>query len=115
MPVYEYQCDSHGVFTAMRPMSEYLDPQPCPDCGSAACRVMLSAPQVSSLSSRRKAAYATNERSQHAPLSADAYKAGHSAGCSCCSGSARLRSRSKPGAGRAAKSFVNKRPWMISH
>ena len=112
MPVYEYQCDRHGVFTAMQPMSEYLDPQPCPDCGSSASRVMLSAPRVSGLSSQRKAAYATNERSQHAPLNAEAYKAGHSAGCSCCSGTVRLR---KPGAARGAKSFVNKRPWMISH
>jgi putative FmdB family regulatory protein len=115
MPVYEYLCDSHGVFTAMRPMSEYLDPQPCPDCTSPASRVMVSAPRVSGLSSRRKAAYAKNEQSQHAPLSADAYKAGHSAGCSCCSGSVRLRSGSKARSSRGAKSFVNKRPWMISH
>jgi putative FmdB family regulatory protein len=115
MPVYEYLCDSHGVFTAMRPMSEYLDPQPCPDCASSASRVMLSAPRVSGLSSRRKAAYAKNEQSQHAPLSADAYKAGHSAGCSCCSGSVRVRSGGTPRASGGAKSFVNKRPWMISH
>ena len=115
MPFYEYQCDSHGVFTAMQPMSEYLAPQPCPDCGSPASRVMLSAPHVSGLSSRRKAAYAKNEQAQHAPLTADAYKAAHSAGCSCCSGSTRLRSRNKAASGSAAKSFVSKRPWMISH
>jgi len=110
MPVYEYLCDRHGPFTSMRSMSEYQDPQPCPDCERPSSRVMLSVPYLSGLSSDRKAAHATNERSAHAPLKADAYRAKHSPGCSCCSGKLRA-----PGHVEAAKGFANKRPWMISH
>jgi putative FmdB family regulatory protein len=115
MPVYEYLCDRHGPFTSIRPMSEYLDPQPCPDCGEASSRVMLSVPYLSGLSSDRKAAHARNERSAHAPLTAEAYRASHSPGCSCCSGRMRPRSQTEAPAARAAKGFANKRPWMISH
>jgi putative FmdB family regulatory protein len=115
MPVYEYLCESHGAFTAMRPMSEYLDPQSCPDCGTPAPRVMLSVPHLSSMSSERKAAYAKNERSQHAPLTADDYRASHSPGCSCCSSGLRPLSENKGSLSRAAKGFAKKRPWMISH
>jgi putative FmdB family regulatory protein len=111
MPVYEYLCDRHGPFTTIRSMSEYLDPQPCPDCERSSSRVMLSVPYLSSLSSDRKAAHARNERSAHAPLAADAYRGSHSPGCSCCSGKMRPRSPAAP----TAKGFANKRPWMISH
>jgi putative FmdB family regulatory protein len=110
MPVYEYLCDRHGPFTSIRSMSEYLDPQPCPECECSSSRVTLTVPYLSGLSSDRKAAHARNERSAHAPLTTDAYKASHSPGCSCCSG--KMRS---PSQAEAAKGFANKRPWMISH
>lgn len=121
MPVYEYLCDDCGDFTALRPMSEYQDPQPCPDCGVLAPRVMLTAPHFTSMSRASLAAHSTNEQSRHAPMSVDAYKekqdrARHGAGCSCCSG---MKSRSKKNrtatSAGGAKSFPSARPWMISH
>ena len=115
MPVYEYQCDQHGAFTAMRPMREYQDPQPCPDCASPASRVMLSVPHLSGLSAASRTAHATNERAQHSPMTVDRYRAKHSPGCSCCAGGMRNRATDKSASPAAAKSFAGKRPWMISH
>ncbi|ACB94626.1 FmdB family zinc ribbon protein [Beijerinckia indica] len=116
MPVYEYLCDTCGDFTAMRPMSEYSDPQPCPDCGALAPRVLLTAPHSSSMSRARFEAHAVNERASHAPMTSDEYKAKHGAGCACCSGG--LKSKKKRPmltTTSGAKSFPTARPWMISH
>lgn len=115
MPVYEYLCEDCGDFTAMRPMSEYQAPQPCPDCGAASPRVMLTAPRLSSMPRASLAAHSTNERAASAPLSVGEFKAKHGSGCSCCSGGMKSRSRKQSAARSAAKSFPKARPWMISH
>lgn len=118
MPVYDYLCDACGPFTAMRPMAECDKPNTCPACGARAPRALLTAPHFSTMSSERRRAHATNERSAHAPRSLPEYKASqeskssHGAGCACCSGkTGRLVKRGKSG----AKSFPTSRPWMISH
>ncbi|BAT59583.1 zinc ribbon domain protein [Variibacter gotjawalensis] len=113
MPVYEYLCDSCGPFTDMRPMAESDLPNDCPDCGITAPRVILTAPNFSGLSAERRAAYATNEKSQHAPQSSAEYKAQHGANCSCCASGKKSRMTYKTKSG--AKSFPTARPWMISH
>ena len=86
MPVYEYRCDACGPFTQMRPMAEYEQPTPCPACGAAAPRVILTAPHCSTLSTQSRLAHATNERSAHAPRTLSSMKGTHAAGCTCCSG-----------------------------
>jgi putative FmdB family regulatory protein len=111
MPVYEYLCDDCGSFTAIRPMAEYEQPHDCPGCGEEARRVLLTAPRMSSLSSERRLAHATNERSAHAPRSS---KQSHGAGCSCCSGKSASKRIVKEGRD-GSKSFPTARPWMISH
>ncbi|MBS7545827.1 FmdB family zinc ribbon protein [Ancylobacter oerskovii] len=122
MPVYEYLCDDCGDFTALRPMSEYQSPQPCPDCGVMAPRVLLTAPHFTSMSRASLSAHAGNEQARHAPMSVDGYRekqerAKHAAGCSCCSGGMKSRSKKNRTATSAngAKSFPSARPWMISH
>lgn len=115
MPVYEYLCEDCGDFTAMRPMSEYQAPQPCPDCGMSSPRVMLTAPHFTSMSRERFTAHATNERASNAPLSVGEFKAKHGSGCSCCSSGMKSRTKKKSAAASAAKSFPKARPWMISH
>ena len=118
MPVYEYLCEDCGDFTALRPMSEYQTPQPCPDCGAAAPRVMLTAPHFSGMSRESFTAHATNERAANAPLTPGEFKAKqkHPSSCSCCSGGMKSRSKSKTAtAASGAKSFPSARPWMISH
>ncbi|GLK70918.1 zinc ribbon domain-containing protein [Ancylobacter dichloromethanicus] len=118
MPVYEYECESCGDFTAMRPMSEYQAPQPCPDCSAMAPRVMLTAPHFSGLSRDSLKAHATNERASHAPMTTGEYAAKqHPSSCSCCAGGMKSRTKKSKTATAAsgAKSFPSARPWMISH
>lgn len=111
MPVYEYLCQSCGAFTQMRPMAECELPSDCPDCGAQAPRVILTAPHCTTLSTQARLAFATNERSAHAPRTLSAMKRTHGPGCACCSPkSSRTKRRDKNGA-----SFPTSRPWMISH
>lgn len=111
MPVYDYLCDDCGPFTVMRPMAECDEPHDCPDCGGIAPRAFITAPYFASMDAGRRHAFATNERSAHAPRSTS--KSGHGAGCSCCSGTSSMRYTRKHKDG--SKSFPSKRPWMISH
>ena len=113
MPVYDYQCEACGSFSEMRPMAECEQPSECPQCGHDAPRVYLTAPYYAGMSSERRLAHATNERSAHAPSTLSALKNKHGAGCACCSGKkmSRTTRRGKNG----SKSFPASRPWMISH
>ena len=115
MPVYEYLCENCGPFTEVRPMVEFEQPQPCPGCGCSAPRVMLTAPNFSSVSSTARLAHATNERSASSPATLSAMKAQHGGGCSCCSGSFGKKGRKVAKGTGGAKAFPNARPWMISH
>ncbi len=116
MPVYDYMCDRCGPFTDMRPMAECELPHACPRCGEDAPRAFLSVPYLAAMSSERRLAYATNERSAASPMTLSGLKK-HGGSCSCCSG---LSPRGKKKAPvnteqPAAKGFPGKRPWMISH
>ena len=112
MPVYDYLCDDCGAFTVMRPMAECDDPHDCPACGETAPRAFLTAPYFATMDAGRRQAFATNERSSHAPQTLAQMKDKHGAGCSCCSGkSMRYTKKDK----RGNKSFPSSRPWMISH
>ncbi len=115
MPVYEYLCEGCGPFTAVRPMSEYEKPQPCPDCGDKARRVLLTAPRFSTMSASLRLVHATNERSADKPTTLSALKSQHGSGCSCCSGLSNKKGRKTARAKNGAKSFPSARPWMISH
>ncbi|PPQ29927.1 FmdB family zinc ribbon protein [Rhodopila globiformis] len=108
MPVYDYLCATCGPFTAIRPMAEFEQPQPCGHCGEPAPRALLTAPAMSGLDPSRRHAAAVNERSAHAPARIQQ----HPAGCACSTGSDRQKPRAEP---VAAKSFPAQRPWMISH
>ena len=50
MPLYTYQCDQHGEFSAWGQMSQSEAPQPCPDCERPAPRA-LAHPAVGSRAS----------------------------------------------------------------
>ena len=80
MPVYEYLCNDCGPFTDMRPMAECDEPQDCPQCEVTAPRVILTAPAFFCMSSDKRKAHATNERSRNAPKTVAEYKASHGPG-----------------------------------
>jgi putative FmdB family regulatory protein len=110
MPLYEYECMTHGVFHALRPMAEYQSPQACPCCGEQATRVVATAINLSHVTATNRKAHERNERSAHAPASSRDKK--HGAGCSCCS-DARQPGKTVTAAD-GAKTFPSQRPWMIS-
>ena len=67
MPTYDYECADCGPFTEVRPMAEYAQPQPCPDCGQQAPR-LLTAPALGGGAQEVTAAPAR----------------AHAGGCACC-------------------------------
>jgi putative FmdB family regulatory protein len=107
MPEYDYLCEQCGPFSEVRPMAMYAAPQPCPGCGAAAPRALLTMPALGMMDAGRRVAHATNERSAHAPA-VSSRTGRHPAGCGCCSGS-------RTAASGAVKGFPGTRPWMISH
>ena len=110
MPVYEYWCDAHGLFEAMRPMNACKEPSPCPACGGYAPRVLLTAPSLGASDRGSIRAHDVNARSADSPKR----RGQHGPGCGCCSGKSMAASKTLHHA-NGAKSFPTKRPWMIAH
>jgi putative FmdB family regulatory protein len=108
MPIYDYLCSECGPFTALRPMAEFQQPQPCEQCGGVAARAMLTAPALSGLDTARRRAGDVNELNASAPTRAKR----HPPSCGCCSASGRKKLSAET---VTAKSFPSQRPWMISH
>ncbi|MHB1530607.1 FmdB family zinc ribbon protein [Acidithiobacillus sp.] len=100
MPIYEYLCDTCGIFTSLRKMDESAALGVCLQCGADAKRV-LSAPHLSAVSSDLRKVYKRNEASAERPRLASQEHVCAGAGCKA-HGSSR---RTSPGS----------RPWMLSH
>ena len=66
MPIYEYECASHGSFELELPMRSASSDGRCPECGESSRR-LLSVPNVAQLSSGNRKAHAINERSRFEP------------------------------------------------
>jgi putative FmdB family regulatory protein len=66
VPLYDYQCEDCGAFSAWRSMREAGQSVACPRCQQGARRV-ISAPNVAVLSKPTRMAWERNERSAHAP------------------------------------------------
>ncbi|MGD0103856.1 MAG: zinc ribbon domain-containing protein [Rhodopila sp.] len=67
MPTYDYECTDCGPFTEVRPLAEFDQPQPCPDCTQPAPR-LLTAPALGG-GAQESDAGATSA---------------HAGGCACC-------------------------------
>jgi len=112
MPTYDYACPHCGPFEAVRRIAERDLPASCPDCAAPAARAWLTAPRLADMPADRRLAMATNERASHAPQhSSQVARSRHPAGCGCC----KAAPKTDPSRPAAAKSFANRRPWMISH
>ncbi|MGS0736958.1 FmdB family zinc ribbon protein [Pseudomonas sp. GG8] len=115
MPTYEYECQTCGSFTMLRPMDQRHQPCQCPICAGDGGRLILSAPSLPTLSSNQRMAITTNERSANAPQTVGEYQQNrrHPSGCSCCAPSKPVTpSKANP---LGLKSKTGPRPWMISH
>jgi putative FmdB family regulatory protein len=111
MAVYDYQCDTCGPFTAIRPMALSGDPCTCANCGEPAARAFFTVPYIAGMDASLRTAHATNEKARHEPRRGGS---AHGPGCSCCSNGAK-KGRSTLVRPDGSKSFPSARPWMISH
>lgn len=101
MPLYDYHCESCGPFRKFRSISERAAPTQCAECGSAAERV-LTAPQLSLMSSNNRIAETRNEKSAHEPGVVNVMKP----------------EEKKPKAPKALRGHGHAhahRPWMVGH
>jgi putative FmdB family regulatory protein len=100
MPLYEYECDSHGVFEAIRSLRDAALPEACPDCGVGARRI-LSAPRLAQMEASQVVARDRNERSQHEPRIAK--------------GSPSRQPMTRNGERPALQRSPSPRPWVLEH
>lgn len=111
MPVYEYECEQHGVFEALQSMAAFQEPCSCPECGGESPRVLFTAPALGSRNRANIKAHGINERAADSPKRSGT----HGPGCGCCSGGKKKSSRKTLHRPDGSKSFPSSRPWMISH
>ncbi|MBF4990258.1 FmdB family zinc ribbon protein [Methylophilus sp. QUAN] len=112
MPLYEYECDCCGVFTALRKMSESSLPADCEYCGAESPRI-LSVPKLAIMDKHQRSAHERNEKSAHEPRSARRSSCG-------CTGSHTCKTTTKLNeeTGKLPMQMQTKktaRPWMIGH
>lgn len=113
MPTYDYDCHRCGGFDAFRALGDRNRPAACPDCGDESPRVFVSAPRLALLAGTLRSAIEVNERAAHEPkTSRDYVRLKHPSGCGCCLPSRKAVTAQAP---NGNKTFLNQRPWMISH
>jgi len=117
MPTYDYSCKSCGNFDTLRSLSMRNEPATCPDCGGLSERIFVYGSHLARLDSDTRKAIEGNERAANMPLSSRDYdksysRMKHPSGCGCCSTSRKAATQTFA---NGNKSFLGKRPWMISH
>jgi putative FmdB family regulatory protein len=116
MPLYEYQCEECGTFSAFRKVSESSLPAICESCGGTSERV-ISAPHFAILGKAQRQAHESNEKSAHEPRSM------RRSGCGCsgahtCKSTAKADQTGKSDQQATAFQRQTKktaRPWMLGH
>jgi putative FmdB family regulatory protein len=100
MPLYDYHCGTCGPFRRFRSISNRAAPVQCDECGSKAERV-LTAPQLSLMSSNNRIAETRNEKSAHEPGVVNVMRPAH---------------EPRPKAPKPAHGHAHAhRPWMLGH
>ncbi|MCT4333991.1 hypothetical protein MU516_14080 [Paracoccus sp. YLB-12] len=79
MPVYDFQCPDHGVFTGLVSYANSLSGLECPCCG-AASPVLPALPQISTLSSALRRA---ENRAEATSCEPKVVKRSHLPSCGC--------------------------------
>lgn len=106
MPLYEYQCEIHGVFEHFNSMANSRNPCPCPDCGKDSAR-LISVPFFKLLNPVARNAMERNERSREEPHICKA-------GCSHHHHK-KKKSPKNPDGTPALQMNKGARPWVIEH
>ena len=111
MPVYEYQCDDHGVFEVLKSLAEYAEPAACPSCDVTATR-LLSTPHLSGLARPNMIAHERNERSRHEPRRV---KSTHDHAHPHHREARAIASAKGEPQKPVLKQYTGARPWVIEH
>lgn len=79
MPIYEYDCERCGRFTALRKLAQYEQPAPCPACGAEVPRALTHPAWLGASARQRRydAAAPSSRQAVAAPRT-------HGSSCSCC-------------------------------
>lgn len=113
MPVYDYKCPKHGVFSELATIENHAQPNPCPHCGDLAGRVIIVAPDALNMDPNQRKACAHNERAQHQPqVVTTGVDADEERAMSFGERPKKCRAVFTPS---GEKVFPSARPWMISH
>lgn len=120
MPLYDYQCETCGSFSAMKKMSESSLAVACGNCGGTSERI-ISVPYFALMATAKKSAYERNEKSAHEPRSIRRSSCGCS-GSHTCSTTGKLNASkdqkglsNQQGAGFQMQTKRTARPWMLGH
>lgn len=79
MPIYDFQCPDHGVFTGLSSYQDSREGASCPCCGETSA-VLPALPQISTLSSALRKAESRAETSSAQPKT---IKRKHLPDCGC--------------------------------
>lgn len=107
MPIYEFNCQTHGEFSYQTEIAKRNDDHFCPTCGSLAERV-ISAPSLALMSSNNRQAWARNEKSAHEPQ----HKKKHVCSSSCNHSHSNTTNSNNS---NFMQSPTKGRPWMLGH
>lgn len=118
MPIYDYDCNICGVFTALRKMSESDANQACPNCGEMSARVIM-APTLAILGATQRNAYERNEKSAHEPKMVKRSSCGCTGAHTCSNSTSKSSSKSDKATssnnGLQMQTKKTARPWMLGH
>ncbi|MEY4514537.1 MAG: FmdB family regulatory protein [Pseudomonadota bacterium] len=114
MPVYEYECNEHGLFETLRPLSEYDQPSPCPTCDNASLRV-LSVPHLVGVPRATMIAHDRNEQSRHEPRVSQHKHGDHAHHDAHTSVASAAKKALAQGQRPALQNYSGKRPWVMEH
>ncbi len=104
MPIYSYQCSTHGEFCQLKAVSLRNDATYCPDCNELATR-SVTTPNLTVMSDLNRQAWQRNEKSMHEPKRVTRkHKCSHDHAKSAAHTHIPLKVGQK-----------NSRPWMLGH
>lgn len=119
MPVYDYKCAKHGLFSQLATMEKSGEPNGCPTCGALSPRVILLPPEILDMAPARRQAFARNEKACHEPqiYMPEERESRQGKQCGCQEHSPDRSSLRQKAVLLAdgSKIFPSQRPWMISH
>jgi len=104
MPIYSYQCETHGEFVELKSIDKRDELTSCPDCSQLAQR-SITAPNLGIMSAANRTAWARNEKSMHEPKRVTH---NHTHACSHTKDSTASKTEYKT-------ATAGTRPWMLGH